>query len=84
MNKLFMLAGSMALASATGALPQTPATPHQQHQAAAEHEQAVAVDSHCCCEEMMRKMMIEMMQKHQQMGVAQPTEPKPQPEEHKH
>ena len=68
-----LVAGTLAAAArAAGAqsLPQS----HEQHQAAGQHQssaqhQVAGTGEKCCCEEMMRKMMTEMMQKHQGKGI---------------
>lgn len=83
MTGIALLSAALLLAgeSATpGPAPQ--AQPHE-HQAAGPHRPDTASDARCCCEEMMHKMMMEMMQKHQGMGMAQPANAE-KPEEHKH
>ena len=56
---------------ASAANAQTPTESHEQHQATGQH-QVAGKGEKCCCEEMMRKMMMEMMQKHQGMGIMAP------------
>ena len=83
------MTGIMWIAAAllVAAEPNSPAQPgqsHQQHQASAEHQPAAATGDRCCCsEEMMHKMMMEMMQKHQ--GVEHPSAgTPPKGSEHEH
>ena len=64
------------VASAANAQPATET--HEQHQAIGQHQVADKGEQ-CCCEEMMRKMMMEMMQKHQGMGTMAPKDA-PQPD----
>ena len=79
-----LVAGALAAAgSAAGAqsLPQS----HEQHEAAGQHQpsaqhQVAGSGEKCCCEEMMRKMMTDMMRQHQGMG-AQMQKGAPQPDQ---
>jgi hypothetical protein len=56
----------MGAASAAAAQPVP--SEHAQHQASGQDPVSPA-GQQCCCEEMMHKMMSEMMQKHQGMGM---------------
>lgn len=66
---LVVVPGVLAFA-ATGVSAQPAPSEHAQHQAIGQH-QATATDQKCCCEDMMRKMMSEMMQQHQGIGMPQ-------------
>lgn len=76
MKVAFLLAGPLLVITA-GAAAQTPPSPHQKHEATGQHQvsaqrHAAAGEQRCCCEEMMHKMMSEMMAKHQ--GTAKPSQ----------
>lgn len=59
----WLVGGAFAVvASAANAQPATES--HEQHQAARQYQIADKSEK-CCCEAMMRKMMMEMMQKNQ-------------------
>lgn len=74
-----MLSAAMLAAQPAPALA---VQPHQHQEQAPNHS---ASDARCCCEEMMQKMMTEMMQKHQGMGMQHPstTQQHPKPEDQK-
>ena len=72
MHTFTWLAGAVlaTVASTAGAQP-TPQS-HEQHKATAQHQDSASGEK-CCCEEMMHKMMMEMMQKHQGKGMGMET-----------
>jgi hypothetical protein len=74
----------MLLLAANAAATQPAAQSHEQHQASVQH-QAAGPEGRCCCEEMMRKMMSQMMQK-QGMGMSQSKadQPSAAPDEQQH
>jgi len=89
-----LLAATLLAFGANAAAAQPAPQAHDQHQATATHQataQQQAADSQkrCCCEEMMHKMMMEMMQKHQGMGMpgskanADPNAPEADDHQHK-
>lgn len=89
-----LLAATLLAVGANAAAAQPAPQAHDQHQATAAHpatapEQVADSQKRCCCEEMMHKMMMEMMQKHQGMGMAgskanaDPNAPKADDHQHK-
>lgn len=86
MTLVTMFAAPMLLFAANAAAAQPVAQSHEQHQASGQH-QAAGAQGRCCCEEMMRKMMSEMMQK-KGMGMSQEKanadQPPAAPDEHQH
>ena len=85
MTPVTMFAAPMLLFAANAAAAQPATQSHEQHQATGQHPAADA-EGHFCCEEMMRRMMSEMMQK-QGMGMSQPkanADQPPAPDEHQH
>ena len=88
-----LLAATVLAFGANAAAAQPAPQAHDQHQAtvphqAAAHEQVADSQKHCCCEEMMHKMMMEMMRKHQSMGMPGPkanADPNsPEADDHQH
>lgn len=71
MRLFIWLAGWLLAVPASTVHAQAVPPSHEQHQATGQHE-APASGEKCCCEEMMRKMMAEMMQKHQGKGMEMP------------
>lgn len=71
MRMLIWLVGVLLAVPAGTAQAQPAPQSHEQHQASGQHETPTGGEK-CCCEEMMRKMMAEMMQKHQGKGMEMP------------
>lgn len=78
MRAVSWLVGAAFAMAASAAIAQPATESHEQHRATGQHQFADKSDK-CCCEEMMRKMMMEMMQKHQGMGTMAPKDA-PQPD----
>lgn len=78
MRMITWLLGAVTAVAASGAGAQSTAQKHEQHQASGQHQVAgqhrTAMGEKCCCEDMMREMhkMMEMMRKHQGVGMDTP------------
>jgi hypothetical protein len=86
MTGLASLASALLFA-ANPATADPPAQVHQQHQAIGQHQATTPSEARCCCDETMHKMMMQMMQMHQGMGMSRPKDgekPPQQPEQHQH
>lgn len=88
MKILTLCTAPALLMAASNAAAQSVPQSHEQHQAAGQAK-ATDADKRCCCsEEMMHKMMMEMMQKHQHMGMSpstmKPDQHAPAPDQHQH
>jgi hypothetical protein len=68
MRTISLLIGGAMAVVATGVVAQPMPQSHEQHQATGAHQVTDGKEK-CCCEDMMRKMMSDMMQQHQGMGM---------------
>lgn len=87
MSTLSWLVGGALAAAASAAGAQPTAQSHEQHQATAQHEATAqhpvaGVAQKYCCDEMMRRMMMDMMQRHQ--GIGDPKGPSQPEKDHAH